>query len=285
MLQVRNAVFTLNNPDGTFSFENHPEVRGAIWQLERGEQGTEHYQGYIEFTKKMSFKAIKGVIGDRAHIEERMGTREQAIEYCRKDDTRVDGPWIYGDMDVNKAGKQGKRTDLDDACDKIISNGRNIGKGLYEVASEHPSTFVKFHKGLQALATRLNMGDRDVKPNVEWIYGPTGCGKTLYASKKTSTFYIKDGTMWWDGYEQQETIIIDDFDGKWPFRDLLRILDRYPYQGQYKGGYVKINSPNIIITCDKRPEVLYADILSDDELSQLLRRLDAVGRPPAADVV
>lgn len=283
VLQVRNAVFTINNPDKNLELENNACVRGCIWQEERGENGTVHYQGYIEFTKKMSFKAIKEVIGERAHVEERKGTREQAINYCRKEDTRVDGPWIYGDMEIDKPGKQGKRTDLDDACDLIVTNGRNIGKGLHEVAVSNPTTFVKFHKGLQALATRINMGDRTEKPRVEWIYGPTGCGKTLYATTRSSTFYIKDGTMWWDGYEQQETIVIDDFDGKWPFRDLLRILDRYPYQGQYKGGYVKINSPNIIITCDRRPEVLYDVILSDAELSQLLRRLDAVSPPPAEE--
>lgn len=277
--QVRNAIFTINNPEKKLELENNSSVRGCIYQLEKGEQGTEHYQGYIEFTKKMSFKAIKEVIGE-AHIEDRKGTRDQAIAYCSKEDTRIDGPWIYGDMKLGKPGNQGKRTDLEDACDVIINSGRNIAKGLTNVAVEQPVVFVKYHKGLTALATRINMGDRVEKPRVEWIWGATGCGKTLYATRKSETFYIKDGTMWWDGYEQQETIVIDDFDGKWPFRDLLRILDRYPYAGQFKGGYVKINSPNIIITCDRRPEDLYEGLLSDAELAQLMRRIDFVGHPP-----
>lgn len=279
VLQVRNAVFTINNPDKILEFENNSCVRGCIWQKERGESGTEHYQGYIEFTKPMSFKAIKEVIGDRAHVEKRMGTRDQAIAYCQKEDTRIDGPWTFGDMKLGRPGQQGKRSDLDDACEKIISSGRNINEGMREVALDSPVVFVKYHKGLQALASRINMQDRSEKPLVEWVWGPTGCGKTLYATTRTKTFYIKDGTMWWDGYEQQETIVIDDFDGKWPFRDLLRILDRYPYQGQYKGGYHKINSPNIIITCDRTPQALYAGSEHEENLDQLMRRIDNVFKP------
>lgn len=78
--------------------------------------------------------------------------------------------------------------------------------------------------------------------------------------------------MWWDGYEQQEAIIIDDFDGKWPYRDLLRLLDRYPYQGQYKGGYVKINSPYIYITCEYSPSFFWRG----NEFAQIHRRLSEI---------
>jgi hypothetical protein len=66
--------------------------------------------------------------------------------------------------------------------------------------------------------------------------------------------------------------VIDDFDGKWPYRDLLRLLDRYVYQGQIKGGYVHINSDYIIITCEHRPEEYW----SGNELTQVRRRLDCV---------
>lgn len=102
--------------------------------------------------------------------------------------------------------------------------------------------------------------------------------------EKHKTYYIKDGTQWWDEYEQQEAIIIDDFDGKWPFRDLLRLLDRYPYQGQFKGGYVPINSPFIYITCEHPPDWFWGPMAkapltgdrSANELAQMLRRIDEI---------
>jgi len=82
--------------------------------------------------------------------------------------------------------------------------------------------------------------------------------------------------MWWDGYEQQEAIIIDDFDGKWPYRDLLRLLDRYPYQGQFKGGYFKVNSPYIYITCEFAPSYFW----QGNEYAQVFRRLKEVKYVP-----
>lgn len=283
-VQVRAAVFTINNPgDKKLNLEINSKVRGAVWQLEVGESGTPHYQGYIEFTDKMSFKAIKEILGNEAHVEARQGTREQAIAYCCKEDTRQDGPWTYGKMDVLKPGDQGRRSDLESACEIIINSQRNINEGLREVAETTPVTFVKFHKGLTALAYRMNSEVNRSPPNVEWIYGPTGVGKTRYAVEKTSTFFIKDGTIWWDGYEYQETIIIDDFDGNWNFRNFLRLLDRYPYQGQIKGGYVWINSPNIIITCDRRPAELLHE-LSEHELAQLMRRIAVVRRIDREDL-
>jgi len=275
VLQVRNAVFTINNPENVLEFENNSCVRGCVWQLERGESGTEHYQGYIEFNKKMSFKAIKEIIGDRAHVEQRLGTREQAMAYCQKEDTRVDGPWIYGDMKLGKPGKQGDRTDLENACEKIISGGRRIDESLHDIATETPVVYVKYHKGLIALASRLYLRDRTEKPYVEWVWGKTGVGKTLYATTKSDSYYIKDNTQWWDGYEQQDTIILDDFDGKYDFRDLLRLLDPYPFQGQYKGGYHKINSSKIIITCDRTPAAVYPT-KTDEEIAQLMRRINDV---------
>ena len=70
--------------------------RYGVWQLERGKNGTAHLQGYVEFRKAMSLTAIKKVVGERAYVEERRGTREEARAYCQKEDTRVEGPWEHG---------------------------------------------------------------------------------------------------------------------------------------------------------------------------------------------
>lgn len=69
--------------------------RYGVWQLERGKNGTAHLQGYVEFRKAMSLTAIKKIVGERAHVEERRGTRDEAREYCRKAG-RVEGPWEHG---------------------------------------------------------------------------------------------------------------------------------------------------------------------------------------------
>ena len=116
--------------------------------------------------------------------------------------------------------------------------------------------------------------NKRVKPNVTWIYGSTGTGKTRYADQTYKDIFWKDSTKWWDGYEKHETIVLDDFRPKnMEFDELLRVLDRYPKRLEIKGGFRWLNSPNIIITSNKSSEQLY-HYKTDEDINQLLRRID-----------
>lgn len=187
----------------------------------------------------------------------RKGPVEKAADYCKKE----------GDfVERGERSQQGTRTDLAAVAEQIRD-----GTSIQQVALENPGLYVKFHKGLEALKCQTYQ-DRKEPPKVVWLWGETGVGKTREATNCES-FYIKacdsKGWLWWNGYSQQKRIILDEFDGDWPIRDLLRLLDRYPYQGQTKGGYVKINSPEIYITSDKPP--LFYWTLKD--LEQIWRRI------------
>jgi len=217
-----------------------------------------HLQGYAEFDKPKRMSTLKKAF-PTMHIEERKGSQKQAIDYCKKD-----GDW----HEEGVLKQQGKRSDLEDVASDIFK-----GNSLSDIAGAHPTQFIKYAKGIKELrASTFTDRPYDKPPVVTWIWGPAGTGKTRSAFEAHESVYIKDGTMWWDGYEQQEAIIIDDFDGKWPYRDLLRLLDRYPYQGQYKGGYIKINSPYIYITCEYSPSFFWRG----NEFAQVHRRLSEI---------
>lgn len=217
-----------------------------------------HYQGYVYFKDAKSFKSMKKIF-QNARLAKAKGNPKQNYVYCSKGKNY----WECGELP-----KQGKRSDLDDIADMVKAK-----KPLKEIAIEYSSQYIQYHKGIIALKNALH-DDRTEKPNVMWFWGFTGAGKTRKAVEISGgDYYIKDSSPWWDGYDQQKVIIIDDFNSKnWDYRDLLRLLDRYKYQGQYKGGFVKINSPTIIITCDSHPEIFY----KDGELAQLMRRIDNV---------
>lgn len=107
--QSRNWVFTINNPDPpVWEFLTHLETisRRGVYQLERGEAGTEHIQGYVEFNGNKTLNGLKRLL-NRVHWETRRGTRDQAYQYCRKEDTRVQPPHEWGDWEVGR----GARTD------------------------------------------------------------------------------------------------------------------------------------------------------------------------------
>lgn len=263
--KIRNFVLTLNNytEEETLALLNYERATYVILGKEVGrKRKTPHLQGYMELEDKTAFNTIKKLC-PRMYIAKRRGTAKQAQKYCMKDQNYLEKGTI---------SNQGKRTDIEDVCDDI-----KAGMSLEDIAEGHPATFVKFHRGLKELKHTLS-AHRTQKPYVKWLWGETGIGKTRTSVETSTSYYIKDNTKWWDGYEQQETIIIDDFEetvGDYPdFRTLLRLLDHYRFQGETKGGHVKINSPRIIITADRPPETYW----QGDRLAQMLRRINEVER-------
>lgn len=242
-----------------------------------------HHQGYVEFSSNMRLSALKK-IDPTIHWELRRGTQQEAIDYCKKDGKFVE-------MGERKVNNQGRRTDLHIVRD-AIKNNKKDEEILEEVTSIQSVKCIPTIRGML-------MKHRTTKPYVCWRWGPTGVGKTRWIKEHhgEDNCYIKDSTKWWDGYTQQEVIIIDDFNGQWEFRDFLRLLDYGHYQGEIKGGHVKINSPYIYITCEFPPEYFYKDLTinwdgigmevggntgpssiprGDNKLNQVLRRIDKI---------
>jgi len=262
MSRHRAYCFTINNFTRTDEFACQQLVKLSKYIIvgrEVGDLGTPHLQGYVHFMNPCSFDKIKKYL-PRAHIEVAVGSDEQNYKYCSK------GGDIAIQQGVLSVG-QGSRMDLKSVA-QIIKSGE-ISQD--EFMFEFPEIYFKYSRAVEKMyqATLVN---RQVAPQVFWRWGLAGTGKTRYCIENHPNHYIKDGTPWWDGYKQQEAIIIDDFDNQIPYRTLLRMLDRYAYQGQVKGGYVNINSPFIYITCEFPPEHYWYG----NELAQVARRLTSV---------
>lgn len=165
--------------------------------------------------------------------------------------------------------EQGRRTDIKTIADKI----RSKQISYEELMFDYPDMFLRYSRSFEKMFNAvLTPRDKNKPPEVHWRWGKAGVGKTRFVEEKHPSIYQKDNTLWWDGYNQQEAIIIDDFDNSIPYRTLLRILDRYAYQGQIKGGYVQLNSPYIYITCEFPPDSYW----TANELTQITRRLTSV---------
>ena len=107
--------------------------------------------------------------------------------------------------------------------------------------------------------------------------GETGAGKSRTAAEVATdgTTYYKPRGEWWDGYQQQNTVIIDDFYGWIKYDEILKICDRYPYQVPIKGGYEQFTSKRIIITSNEPIENWYkGDWYKEEQLKALKRRID-----------
>jgi hypothetical protein len=58
---------------------------------------------------------------------------------------------------------------------------------------------------------------------------------------------------WWDGYQGQKKIILEEFRGQMTFGDLLLLLDRYAMRVQIKGGHAQIQAERIVICAPQHP--------------------------------
>lgn len=253
----RNWCITWNNyTEQDFKSLSEYKCTYSILGKEVGESGTPHIQGYMEFDGTKRLETLHNAF-PKIHWEARKGNQEQAITYCRKEDKT---PFESG-----KPKEQGKRCDL-------IAVAIAVTDKTFK-SENFPEEYIKYQKGIEAYRVSLYK-DRTDKPQCIWRFGKTGTNKTRKPyDTHIGNVYVKDGTKWWDGYTQQEAIIVDDFDGKWDFRNFLRFLDRYPYSGEYKGGSVKINSDYVYITCEFPPSHYW----EGNALAQVMRRFSENG--------
>lgn len=94
----------------------------------------------------------------------------------------------------------------------------------------------------------------------EWIYGPTGTGKTRGVRDKwKDSLFTKNPNKWWDGYQNQETVLIDDFQREHEKLGYhLKIwADHYPFTGEVKGSSMSIRPKRVIVTSNYHPQDIW----------------------------
>lgn len=134
--------FTNNSTDLCPEVYLKGEYKFLIYQLESGENtGHFHYQGYVVFNSKKKLATLKKLCS-KSHWEMRKGSHNQALEYCEKEDTRLAGPWKYGDDSDVPKGK-GERTDIKRMAEAIFQNPD------MDLTEEFGAELIKFPGGVQ----------------------------------------------------------------------------------------------------------------------------------------
>lgn len=223
---------------------------------------TPHIQGFFTLKRPKRLPGLKKILGDRYHFEKANGDKDDQLNYIFKD----------GSTELIKYdnGGQGKRNDITDFMDQWKSCGKRAA------VTGDVATYVKYHKGLERAWQVMNEPDeRDQYPNVVWLYGPTGIGKTKFGKDKSNKNYtIICNYPWFDGYLNQPWVIFDEIE-KWETKisphHLLQLLDCYKMLVPIKGGFTNWNPPNILITSSHRPEIVFPGIW--DQLERRICKL------------
>lgn len=234
-----------------------PNVVYCVGQLEMApDTGRVHAQCFFQLTNQMSLAPFKRFINRvNAHCEIMRGTPQQAADYCKKAETRyVPEDGSTNAFERGELKQQGKRTDLEAVAQEILA-----GHSLEKVATENPAVFTRYHGGLKALQLATQKPASRPRPKIYYFYGPPGSGKSKLAFEKWSGAYVANDTRegWFDGYQQEETIIFDDFEGHFPAHYMKRLLDFNPLRLPVKGGWTTIKAHTIVFTSNSHPTMLY----------------------------
>jgi len=276
----RNYVFTLNNYTdieelSLRSLSDNDHVRYVVFGREKGQAGTPHLQGYIEFSTPRSLSAAKAFPGlARAHFAVRRGTSRQASDYCKKDGDFCE----YGTLSV-----QGKRTDISTVRSVALAGGmREVVLGDFN--------YQDIRIAEKVLSYAEPGRDSDAITRVYVFYGEAGSGKSLKAMTEAfaefgeeKVYIKKEGSKWWDGYDAHPCVILDDFRSSWwSLTYMLGVMDRYAFRVEFKGGMRQLRAKCIYITCISAPSDWYAHASGEPE-QQVTRRIAAVQQLDVSD--
>lgn len=277
----RNWTLTLNNytEDEVADFKSltdHDHVKCAAFAYEVGEEGTPHLQGFVIFKVVKSLRAAKKILGARYHIECMKGTVQQSVDYCSKQSEL----FTFGTLPMTQKekGAAGKQA-YEDAWNLAkLGKIEEIDPGL---RLQYYNTLNKIHKDFQP-----KVPDNATLCNY-WIYGPSGTGKSRAVRHKFGEhgFYNKMCNKWWDGYADEDVVLLDDFNHA-PLGHHLKIWgDHYGFQAEVKGSSKKIRPKVVIVTSNYHPRDVW-----DDERTYLpierrykIIKLEKLGDPGTFD--
>lgn len=250
----------LTLPHQSFTPFLHRGVKYIKGQLESGAGGYLHWQIIVTFSEPVRLAAVKSIYGTTCHAEP---TRSAAAgAYVWKDDTAVIGTRF----ELGSVGVVGKNKRDWDAILHSAKSGDYSGI---------PADVVVRSYGSLKRITADNLRPLAIERTVHVFWGATGTGKSRRAWGEAGLdAYPKDpATKFWDGYQGQKNVVIDEFRGTIGIHNMLRWLDRYPVIVEIKGSSVVLNAETIWITSNLHPSSWYPELDLETQAA-LLRRLE-----------
>lgn len=265
--------FTLNNPvDERIVFDSEL-VKYAVYQLEKGEEGTPHFQGYVEMLKQTTLGGMRSMFQAHWTVARRP---DKAVAYCMKDDTRLDGPWEFG-----ARSNPGKRKDIEDIQQAIASGMTKVE--LYTAFGDAMDRYPRMLAFGFELAKRartnlimdyvprltwqkkiLDLICSEPDPRkIVWVYDCQGNhGKTylaMHLTDKYGAFYTNGGkqTDISYGYDGQAIVVFDyvrDAKEYVGYGIIEQLKNGILYSPKYESGLKRYNVPHVIVMANFRPE-------------------------------
>jgi hypothetical protein len=268
-------------------FSEFKTVKKFVCQEERSPETRRlHIQGYVAFDRRYRFNeviAITRFVGlPSAHVEGANGSEWQNYCYCTKSDTST------GRFRITKGEfvrpRSAARAERSQEFSSMVDDIKR-GKSSHYIAITYPKLWLQRSRGIPALVNefRIERSEPRSKLAVCVLWGAAGVGKSFWA-RQYAVWHEKElysmpppsnGAVWFDGYNGEKVLLIDDMgcDAINPGL-FLNLLDLYDLKVPVKGGFVEAAWDTVIITSNFHPDSWFRESLIDR--AAVTRRLTKV---------
>lgn len=195
--------------------------------------GRKHLQGFVLFKNRRNLCSVKRWLPG-SHFERAKGTLAECANYCKKDGDFTE----FGSLPADERKPN---------CFRDVLLKAECGD-IAGIKAEYPGIYLRYKANILS-SQQFNREPLDNSCGV-WICGPPRIGKD-YAVRKFSPLFVKSLNKWWDGYSNQDYVLISDVDQShcvWLASFLKIWADMYPFTAEIKGGTILIRPKRIIVT-------------------------------------
>lgn len=266
------------------------------YQLEQcPSTGRWHHQGYVEWKYPISLRQLKDII-PTAHLEPRLGTRYEAMDYCRvpeivecdEETGFSDGGGIEGtfcEIGIWRETIQGIRHDFTDIV-QMCSEAEGHPTIIRDIYKKYPGQYAHCSNGIDKIRAQEEayaMRERPFKEKkVIYLHGNPGCGKTRsafeLAQKANEYIYKVDIQGWFERYLGETFILFDDVNkDTMTIKAWLNFLDGFTQKLNVKGTSTYNYAETVIITSNYSPDELMDNMGVDPiQITAFKRRLTEI---------
>jgi hypothetical protein len=243
---LMDEVLKTFNPYGVeyliLGMENHAE--------KEGDETQEHNHIFVRFRKAISWNMESepekfNINGHHPHFQVARSAKN-VMRYCQKDGKYE----TFGTVPHTMSGIL-KKAKYDVTQLYLMDPEKLIEENIIK-----PIEYIRWKAA--AAAYLLDKAPKKDHTHVRgiWCVGPAGTGK----SRSVRHFFgedlfVKPQNKWWDGYQGEKYVLIDDYDTK--NTGLLHYLkiwgDRYFCTGEIKGGTIPLHHQILVITSNYHP--------------------------------
>ncbi|KAM3717934.1 Replication-associated protein [Dirofilaria immitis] len=187
-----------------------------------------HYQCYFKFISPVRFSTLSAKLPRGSHIEKAKRTPYQNYQYCSKETIKEEIGTRPNPPNRKRKQQEEQSALLKRYCSNEINLQQMIEEDILFVMKDLPR--------IQQIKSYVTP-DRNTITELYIIIGDPGIGKTTFATKLTKSYFIKTANTekWWDGYENQELVMLDDFYGWLLPAELFNLADSKPISADCPG--------------------------------------------------